>query len=472
MADAQETTRLLRRLLSGGMNARAERLLARMQPADRGPVLASLLPGELRTMIDLLFENQRAASTLREMPPELLPDVFEALGDDRLAQILARLELDDRVELVEWIDEDRRDAVLGLLPANERLELGRAELYPADSAGRAMVTNYLALAEDTTAQAAIDKVRADAPDNETVLYLYVVDDKGRLRGTVPIRRLVAAAPERPCGELMVADPVSVRADADQEEVAQLVGRYNLLAIPVVDDDDRLLGVITVDDVIEVIHEEATEDIYHLAGLSDEDRVFSPAHHAVRKRLPWMMLNLGATFLAAWVIGLFERTLEQTVALAFFMPVVAGMGGNGGIQSLTVITRAIALGELEFSSGLRAVGKEMSVAVMIGGITGVASGFLAYAWQGNAMLGLVLFGSLMATMAVAGILGAAIPLLLQAADQDPAVGSGVLHGTAFSGLAGAALRRLHAGRRDASHRSHRAHRVQSTGARGSAGVDLR
>ncbi len=449
MANAQETTRILRRLLAGGLTTRAERLLARMRPADRGPVLSGLTLPELRTVIGLLFDTRRAASTLRELPPEMLPDVFEAIGNERLAQILERLELDDMVELVEWLDEERRAPVLALLPGSQRGELEKAELYPPESAGRAMITSFVALQEDTTAQAAIDRIRSGAPDDEAILYLYVVDEKTRLRGTVPIRRLVAANPERTCAELMVSDPVCVRADADQEEVAQLVGRYNLLAIPVVDDDERLIGVITVDDVIEVIHEEATEDMYHLAGLSDEDRVFSPAHHAVRKRLPWMMLNLCATFTAAWVIGLFERTLEEIVVLAFFMPVVAGMGGNGGIQSLTVITRAIALGELEFSSGLRAVGKEVTVAIVIGAITGVASGFMAYLWQGNPYLGGVLFVTMMATMAIAGVLGAAIPLLLQALDQDPAVGSGVLVTTltdifgftAFLGIATLLLDRL-------------------------------
>lgn len=424
LADVQETTRILRRLLAAGMTQRAQRLIGHMRPADRGPVLSSLTPPEIRTVVDLLFQQQRAASTLRELPPELLPDILDALGDQRIADILTRLELDDRVEVVEWLDEDRRAPVLDRLAEPDRLALERAERYPPDSAGRAMVTNFIALHENTTAQSAIERIRGGAVDDESILYLYVVDEKSRLRGTVPIRRLVAAAPERSCVELMVADPVHVRTDADQEEVAQLVGRYNLLAIPVVDEDERLQGVITVDDVIEVIVEEATEDMYHLAGLSDEDRVFSPARHAIAKRLPWMMFNLGATFLAAWVVGLFERALEQVVALAFFMPVVAGMGGNGGIQSLTVITRAIALGELEFSSGLRAVGKEFSVAIVIGALTGAASGLLAYWWRGNPILGLVLFGTMVATMAVAGILGAVIPLTLKALDQDPAVGSGV------------------------------------------------
>lgn len=202
-----------------------------------------------------------------------------------MAEILGRLEHDDMVELVEWLDEERREQVVSQLPESRREELRKAELYPPSSAGRVMTTRFVALDERMTAQEAIDRIRQTGGDEESVLYLYVVDEKDRLRGVVPIRRLVAASPDRRCGELMIQNPVFVRADADQEQVAQLVGRYNLLAIPVVDDEDRILGVITVDDVIEVIHEEATEDMYLLAGLSEEDRVFSPAHHAVRKRLP-------------------------------------------------------------------------------------------------------------------------------------------------------------------------------------------
>ncbi|MDJ0786199.1 MAG: magnesium transporter [Myxococcota bacterium] len=424
MPNAQETTRILRRLLASGMHARAQRLLARMRPADRGPVLSGLTPPEIRTVIDLLFEQHRAASTLIELPPELLPQVFDALGDQRLADIFQRLELDDRVQLVDCLDPERRDDVVGLLPQSQREELIQIEAYPESSAGRVMITEFVALDVQMTAQAAIDRIRAEGIDSESILYLYVVDDKSRLEGVVPIRRLVAAAPDTRVEDLMIRDPVFVQADADQEEVAQMVGRYNLLAVPVVDEERRILGVITVDDVIEVINEEATEDMYLLAGLSEEDRVFSPAHHAIRKRLPWMLLNLGATFAAAGVVGLFERTLDEIVALAFFMPVVAGMGGNGGIQALTVITRAIALGEIEFSSGLRAVVKEVSVAIVIGAVTGLVSGMLAWLWQGNPVLGAVLFVTMMLTMAVAGILGAVVPLTLKALGQDPAVGSGV------------------------------------------------
>jgi magnesium transporter len=288
-----------------------------------------------------------------------------------------------------------------------------------------MMTSFVALDEKMTAQEAIDSLRSRADEDESILYLYVVDDQRALRGVVPIRRLVSAPPARLIGDLMIPDPVSVSADADQEEVAQVVARYDLLAIPVTDVDGHMLGVITVDDVIDVITEEATEDIYHLAGLSEEDRVFTPAHTSVRKRLPWMLLNLCTAFLAAWVVGLFERSIEQVVTLAVFMPVVAMLGGNAGIQALTVITRGIALGEIEFSSGLRAALKEIAVGLVIGVTTGLMAGVVAYAVVGNPWIGGALTAAMAITMTVSGLMGAAVPLALKAMRQDPALGSGVI-----------------------------------------------
>ncbi|MEE8475475.1 MAG: magnesium transporter [Myxococcota bacterium] len=425
MATTQVTIRVLRRLLASGVTTRAERLLARMPPADVAPLFSSMTPDEIRTVIELLYRRRRAARTLKELPPEMLPQVFEALTDQRLADVLARLEIDDLIEVVEWVPEDRRSEVVNRLPVPTQAELDRAGLYPESSAGRAMTTSFIALDEKMTAEEAIDSIRAVGDDDESILYLYVVDDQQALCGVVPIRRLVSAPPARTIADLMIPDPVSVRADDDQEEVASVVARYDLLAVPVTDVDRRMLGVITVDDVIDVITEEATEDIYHLAGLSETDRIFSPAHLSVRKRMPWMLLNLGTCFLAAWVVGLFERSLEQLVALAIFMPVVAGMAGNGGTQALTIITRGIALSEIEFSSGLRAAGKELAVGLTIGTVTGLLSAVLATLWFDSPVLGLALFLAMIVSMAVAGLLGAAVPLALKAMNQDPALGSGVI-----------------------------------------------
>jgi magnesium transporter len=425
MANPVVTTRIIRRLLSSGAHARAERLLARVHPADLGPLLADLTPDEIRLVIDLLFAQHRAATLLAELPPEILPEIFEAIGDQRLADVLARLEIDDLLLLAGHLPDERRETVLERMPLGKRDELRHAELYPPESAGRAMTTNFLALDQKMTAQEAIDSIRATGESADPILYLYVVNDQRQLQGVVPIRRLVSSPSDALCGDLMIAETISSPADADQEEVARLVARYDLLAIPVTDADGCMLGIITVDDVIDVITEEATEDIYHLAGLSEEDRVFSSARLSVRKRLPWMLLNLVTVFAAASVVGLFEATIERMVSLAVFLPVVAGMGGNGGIQTLTVITRSIALGEIEFSTGLRAVGKEMTVGLMVGVTAGALSGLIVYLWLGNPIMGLVLWMAMMITMTVASLIGAAIPLILKALGQDPALGSGVI-----------------------------------------------
>ncbi|MGB0619630.1 MAG: magnesium transporter [Myxococcota bacterium] len=426
MAQPVVTTRILRRLLKTGAHFRAEKLLERIHPADLGPLLADLTPDEIRIVIDLLFKHRRAATMLIELPHDLLPEILDSVSDQRLAEVLDRLELDDMLELVEAIPEERRSSVLKQLPVARREELRHAELYPPRSAGRAMTTNFSALDEKMTAQEAIDSLRAAGLEaTDAILYLYVVDELQRLTGVVPIRRLVTAQPGTPVRELAIREMLSTGPDADQEEVAQLVARYDLLAIPVTDIDGTMLGVITVDDVIDVITEEATQDIYNLAGLSEEDRVFTSARVSIRKRLPWMLVNLVTAFAAGGIVGLFEGTLEQMVGLAIFLPVVAGIGGNGGIQTLTVITRAIALGEIEFSSGLRAVGKEMAVGLVIGSAAGLVSGGVAWFLHGNMWMGVVLFASMVVTMVTASLVGAAVPLALKALKQDPALGSGVL-----------------------------------------------
>ncbi len=426
MAQPIVTTRILRRLLKTGAHLRAEKLLERIHPADLGPLLSDLTPDEIRIVIDLLFKHRRAATMLMELPPELVPEILGAISDERMAEVLDRLEMDDMLELVEAIPEERRAGVVAQLPDARREELRHAELYPPRSAGRAMTTNFCALDEKMTAQEAIDSVRAAGLEaSDAILYLYVVDELQRLTGIVPIRRLVTAQPDTPVRELAIREMLSTPPDADQEEVAQLVARYDLLAIPVTDVDGTMLGVITVDDVIDVITEEATQDIYNLAGLSEGDRVFTSARVSIRKRLPWMLVNLGTAFSAGAVVGLFEGTIERMVGLAIFLPVVANVGGNGGIQSLTVITRAIALGEIEFSSGLRAVGKEMWVGLVVGLAAGVISGGIAYLLHGNVYMGLVLLLAMMMTMVSASLFGAAVPLGLKALRLDPALGSGIL-----------------------------------------------
>jgi magnesium transporter len=257
-----------------------------------------------------------------------------------------------------------------------------------------------------------------------VFYLYVVDARRHLVGVVSLRRLLLVSPETPLKRIMTADIISARVDMDQEEVARQVAAYNLLAIPVVDAENKLVGIITVDDVIDVIKDEATEDIYRLAGVAGDERAFTPATESLRKRLPWLGINLVTAFLAAAVVGLFEGTIDLFPVLAVFMPIVAGMGGNAGTQTLTVIVRGIALGELSWSNSRKALLKEVLVGLGNGVVLGATAAVVVWLVRGNPTLGLVLGLAMIINMFVAAAAGTLVPLGLRAANVDPALASSV------------------------------------------------
>jgi magnesium transporter len=314
---------------------------------------------------------------------------------------------------------------LGLLDPERQAAVREIINYPEDTVGRLMTTDFMALPPSTTAQGAIDKIR-ERGELESFFYLYVVDDTGKLVGVVPIRNLVIAPPERTLNEMMIADPVKANAFMDQEEAARLVARYELLALPIVDEGGRLEGIITVDDVIDIIDQESTEDMYRMVGLAEEDRVFTPVTRSVKMRLPWTIVNLLTATLAASVVGFFETTLQEIIALVTFMPVVAGVGGNGATQTATVIVRGIALGELEFSSAWKAIVKQVLVNICIAFAAGALIAVAAALWKGNPFLGLVLASAMIFNLGLmAGFAGAVIPLLLKALKFDPALGSGII-----------------------------------------------
>jgi magnesium transporter len=257
-----------------------------------------------------------------------------------------------------------------------------------------------------------------------VFYLYVVDERRHLVGVTSLRRLLLVSPETPLKRIMTTDLISARVDMDQEEVARQVASYNLLAIPVVDEENKLVGVITVDDIIDVIKDEATEDIYRLAGVAGDERPFTPAGESLRKRLPWLGVNLVTAFVAASVVALFEGTIERITVLAVFMPIVAGMGGNAATQTLTVIVRGIALGDLTWSNSRKALVKEAVVGVGNGVVLGLIAALVAWGTRGNPVLGLVLCAAMIINMFVAATAGTLVPLGLRAANVDPALASSV------------------------------------------------
>jgi magnesium transporter len=267
-----------------------------------------------------------------------------------------------------------------------------------------------------------------------VFYLYVVDERRHLVGVTSLRRLLLVAPETPLKRIMTSDLISARVDTDQEEVARQVASYNLLAIPVVDQENKLVGVITVDDVIDVIKDEATEDILRLAGVSGDERVFTPARESLKLRFPWLAVNLGTAFLAASVVALFEGTISQLTVLAIFMPIVAGMGGNAATQTLTVIVRGIALGELTWSNARKALIKEVTVGVSNGLATGLIAAAVVALFRGDPVIGALLGVAMLFNLMVAAVAGTLIPLGLKALKIDPALASAVFI-TMFTDVAG-------------------------------------
>ncbi len=402
------------------------RLVAKSHPADIALLFKDLEPNEVRVLFDVLFSARRADKTLKELPPDLLPDILDLIEDEKLARVIARADPDDAVTFTDSLPEERKERVLSLVDPDRRESVRRLTSYPEGMVGRIMTTDYLALPPDTTAQGAIDKIR-ERGELETFFYLYVIDDGRRLIGVVPIRNLVIAPRDRTLSEMMVTDPIRAEVHMDQEEAARLVSKYELLALPIVDPEGRLVGLITMDDVIDIIDKETTEDMYKMAGLEEEDRVFTPASRSIRMRLPWTFLNLLTATLAASVIGLFEGTLEKVVPLAIFFPIVAAVGGNAGIQTLTIIIRSIALGELEFSSVWRAVVKQVLVNLGIAAVAGsLVALIVAFFWTGSPLIGLVLALAMIVNIGlVAGLSGTLIPLTLKWLRFDPAVGSGII-----------------------------------------------
>ncbi len=415
----------VRRLQRMGATANLLNLLQKQHPADLAQILGELPNRDRHAVFNVLCERhgRLAMEALSELGPESGAELLSDRPPEEIARLVQELPTDDAAALVDNLPKDLSAAVLELMRRKEGGEVENLLEYAEQTAGRIMNPNVFALAEDMTVGEAVAQLQA-ARDVEMVFYLYVVDSRRHLVGVVSLRRLLLVSPETPLKRIMTADLMSVRVDTDQEEVARQVASYNLLAIPVVDEENKLVGVITVDDVIDVIKDEATEDIYRLAGVATDERVFTPPTESLKKRLPWLFVNLGTAFLAASVVKIFEGTISQVVALAVFMPVVAGMGGNAATQTLTVIVRGIALGELTWSNTRKALMKEALVGIGNGVALGALAATATSLMQGDPALGLVLGLAMIINMFVAATAGTLIPVTLRALKIDPALASSV------------------------------------------------
>jgi magnesium transporter len=442
----------VRRLIRIGATANIVNLLHKQHPADLAQVFSELGEKDRQASFSLLVErnSKLAMEALSELGPEGGAALLAHRSAEEIARLLHDLPSDDAAAIIDNLPEPLSAAVLELIEKRPGDEVGELLEYEEQTAGRIMNPKVFALSEDMTAGEAITTLQGSR-DVEMVFYLYIVDARRHLVGVVSLRRLLLVPPPTPLKRIMTTDLISVRTDTDQEEVARQVASYNLLAIPVVDEENKLVGVITVDDVIDVIKDEATEDIYRLAGVSADERVFTPAGESLRKRLPWLMVNLVTAFIAAGVVALFQNTLSAWVALAIFMPVVPGMGGNSATQTLTVVVRGLALGELTWANSRKALIKELLVGIGNGVATGFVAALIAWLMIGQPSVGVLLFLAMIINLFVAGAAGTLIPLGLKALKIDPALASTVFITTftdvcgfaAFLGLATLYLRSAHA-----------------------------
>jgi magnesium transporter len=440
----------VKRLLRIGATANLLNLLQKQHPADLAQVFSELPDKDREAAFSLLADRngRLAMEAISELGPEAGAALLATRPAEEIARLAQEIPSDDAAALIDYLPEDLSAAVLDLMRPKESGVVENLLEYPERTAGRIMNPHVFALNEDMTVGESITELQNNR-DVEMVFYLYVVDDRHHLVGVTSLRRLLLVAPATPLKRIMTTDLISARVDTDQEEVARQVASYNLLAIPVVDEEAKLVGVITVDDVIDVIKDEATEDIYRLAGVAGDERVFTPAGESLRKRLPWLGINLVTAFLAASVVGLFEGTIRQVTALAVFMPIVAGMGGNAATQTLTVIVRGIALGELSWSNSRKALMKEALVGIGNGLVLGLVAAVVAWITRGNPVLGLLLCAAMIINMFVAATAGTLVPLGLRAANVDPALASSVFITTmtdmfgfaAFLGLATVFIRHL-------------------------------
>ena len=400
-------------------------IMDELHPTDLAELLENLEEGQKKELFDLL-NDEEAALVVQEMEDSDQVSLFKVLDKERASSILKEMSSDEAVDLLSELPQEEARELLIRIEDTEEIE-GLLK-YAEDTAGGLMTTEYIALPENMHVEEAILRLREVAPEVETVYYIYVIDEENRLIGVLSLRELISAQDGSLLTDIMRTNVISVDVDVDQEEVARLVSRYDLLAIPVIDEKGSMRGIITVDDILDVVEEEATEDIYRFVGTSEVrgvDLVNATVLQVAAKRLPWLLVCLVGGLFSGSVIGAFETTLEAIVVLAFFIPVIMDMGGNVGTQSSTVFVRSLATGEIEANEVWGYFFKEIRVGFLMGFVCGVMISLAANLWQQDfaPWLGLVVGIAMFSTVTAAAIIGTLIPLLFWKMGADPALTAG-------------------------------------------------
>lgn len=416
---------IIKRLLGGKNSKSLKAILLKIQAPDIAKLFTLFNDHENRHLIEALIAIHKAHEVLVALPENQAQSVLQILDVQKIFQIISQASEDQAAFLLNLIpDENSKHHLLDLMPISKKNRLLQLLNYPEGSAGRIMSTETFTLPVEITAQEAIEKIRERSQES-SIYYIYCVDAEQKLMGVLSLRELVAAPAQTLLKSILKKEVVTVTTTTPEKTVAELVSHYDFIALPVVDESKSLKGIITVDDVVDLIQEQATADIYASAGLQEDDKVYSSVLFSVKNRAPWMVLNLMLAIVSSSVISIFENTMSQLIVLASLNSIVAGIGGNTAIQTLTVVTRGLATGDFNFTTYTKAAMKELSVGAIIGLQNGLLAGFIVYLWKDSLLVGYVIGIAMLFNAIIASAMGAFVPIFLKKLNWDPASGSGVI-----------------------------------------------
>jgi len=420
----------VKRLLRRGATTHLGNIVNKTHAADLSVVFRSLSFSQQRKLFNMITDTEQKGIMFSELDADTFLDLIEEMKLEDIVEILEQMPTDDVADLLGRLPEEKSDAILEKMKKAESEEVEDLLRYEDDTAGGIMVPDFIALAEDATAKDAIESLQKEYSEVEMPFYLYVVDDYGKLVGVSSLRQLVLVPPDTPLKEFMATDVFSAQTDMDQEEVAKIVARYDILAVPVVDQTNRLVGIVTVDDVIDIFRREATEDILKMAGVGEEFVETKSVWKSTRIRLPWLFASCVGGIIAFVIIGKYEETLHKIAALAAFIPVIMGMGGNIGTQSSTIVVRGLATGRLHIRDLWSVVFKELSIGLILGLVYGLLIGCVAQVSYSIEVLAISVCFAVISSMSVAALVGSLVPMGFARINIDPAVATGPFVTTAI------------------------------------------
>lgn len=420
----------IKRLLRRGATTHLSNIVNKTHAADLSAVFRSLSLSQQRKLFTMITDIEQKGILFSELDEDTFLDLTEGIQLEDIVEVFEQMPNDDVADLLGRLPEEKADAILEKMKKTESQEVEDLLRYEDDTAGGIMVPDFIALTEDTTARQAIESLQKEHSDVEMPFYLYVVDDYGKLVGVSSLRQLVVVPPETPLKTFMATDVFSVQTDMDQEEVAKIVARYDILAVPVVDNTNRLVGIVTVDDVIDIFRREATEDILKMAGAGEEFVETKSVLKSTRIRLPWLFASCIGGIIAFFIIGKYEGSLNKIAALAAFIPVIMGMGGNIGTQSSTIVVRGLATGRIVIRDLWPVVFKELSIGVILGTVYGLLIGSVAQVRYSMEALALAVCLAVISSMSIAALVGSLVPMGFARINIDPAVATGPFVTTAI------------------------------------------